>query len=528
MTSLVHWWFLFITVTRHPNLIVVTPNLITTMSKTINLRKASIIELTDELINRMPTVLSYNTVLYFFNGKYYEQLDETYTGQEIYNLFLENCPEAYSPGKAKQIIDTFKFHPRIKIAKEMNNYDNLINLNNGVLNIDTKELHPHSDSYMFSAMASVDYDPDANECPTYTAFMSTLFTDDDGNTDMHTIKNLEQLGGYLIYPQIKMDKMFIFYGNGSNGKSVLIDHVLKKFFDRRFVTSLSLNAISNEESTARDELLRSMVNFSTEQKSGDIESEELKKVISGEDISIYRKYLSVVNHKPRCKIVVAGNRFMRFKDTSDGTKRRLLIFKFMNKFEPDDSKYRKAKNMGEARVFPALPKDTIINGINNELSAILNRFLAGLDALRQNHWTFVESDNNRDTFKEYIDESDYLGSWLTNTFTTEPHIDQEGKPMKMETHSVRDILSMYRDYWEFNFPEKRFDVSTKLMGRRIKDIFRIESRIVMIRLNGRMSSTSCYDINLIKDEVWEMINNSQSSNNQTPPQPQPEQPQMTF
>lgn len=465
----------------------------------INLAKASVVEATDELAVRMKNLVSYNTILYLFNGKHYEPLDQQTIGQAIYNMYLDLSPENYTPARAKSIADTLPYHPRVNRVTEMDNYDNYINLRNGVLDLNTRELIKHSPDFMFTACTNVDYDPDAITHPTFSKFMETLFTDNDGNPDRDTINNIYQLGGYLIYPKIKMEKMFIFYGTGSNGKSFLMDHVFKKFFDRKFITSLSLNAISDETDTAREQLLWSRVNFATEQKANDIESDELKKVITGEDISIYRKYLSVINHEPKCKLVVAGNRFMRFKDTSEGTRRRLMIFNFKNRFEIDPIKYKAIDSPHKHRVFMAGIKDEMIKGINNELPAILNTFLNGLDILRANNWRFVESALNREVFDEYLNESDYLGSWLVETFERD-----NGGNMK-----VQDVMEMYRDWWSYNFPEKKFDISSKLMGRRIRDLFLVEPRRLNINLNGKMSTTSVYSIK-IKDEdqdLWNMAFN---------------------
>jgi phage/plasmid-associated DNA primase len=300
--------------------------------------------------------------------------------------------------------------------------------------------------------------------------------------------------------------MFIFFGTGSNGKSIIIEHIYKKFFDKKFMSSMSLNALSKEDNAARKQLLTARVNFATEQKaSSDIESDELKKIINGEDISIRRMYQDTITHAPKCKIMVAENRFARFKDTSEGTRRRLFMINFPNRFEKDPVKYKKIKNPRQYRVFPALYEEDIIKNLNNELPAILNIFLDGLEELRKNHWNIIESKNSEDIFNEYIKESDYVGSWLEENFEKDDN--------EKESLSVKEVLNKYREWWLYHFPEKKFDMSTKLLGRRIKELFRIDSHQLVVRIGeDNITTTSVYYLKTKIDETWELIHNSQPTN----------------
>lgn len=456
----------------------------------MNLAKASPIEVADELVGLFNQMIISDDILYTFNGKTYETLTDFEIGQQIYNLYVKNNPEAWSPNKSNAITIAMKYHPGIKRVAALDDYDDYINLNNGILQFSTRTLIPHSPDFYFTSIVSIDYDPspDSQMSPALNSLLDSIFTNDDHTPDIHTIDNIIQLGGYLIYPKIKMEKMFIFYGGGSNGKSLLIDYVYKLFFDRKFISSLSLNVLSNEASTARKQLLTSRVNFATEQRAGDLESEELKKVVTGEDISIERKYEDNINFKAKCKILIAGNRFIRFKDTSEGLRRRLLIFHFKNRFETNKKKYLSLVNPASKRIFPAADKDALTSALFAERSAILNMFLDGLQRLKDNNWQFYESENSEEIFNEYLEESDYLGTWLEEHFVPTPdatmHI------------GVKEIQDNYRKWWEYNFPDKKFDVSTKLMGRRIKDIFRIDSHRVNIFIDGKSTTTTVYYLSL--------------------------------
>jgi putative DNA primase/helicase len=477
----------------------------------MDLKKASAIEIADNIISEAPPIVCCGEAYYIFTGKSYELFTEKLMKRLAHDYFFKNDPSSWSPTKAQSVVTALQFNPRVALVEEMDAYEDYINLNNGVFQFSTKTLHPHSPDFHFTYVVQVDYDPAAQNAPTFMSFLDSVFTEDDGSPDCHTIDNIIQLGGYLIYPQIKMEKMFIFYGTGANGKSLLIDYVFKKFFHKSFLSSLSLNQLSNENSTSRKQLLRSRVNFCTEVKSSDaIESEELKKVITGEDISIERKYDDTIMHQPKCKLVAAGNRFMRFKDTSEGTRRRLMIFNFRNRFETSKKKFSLIRNAARKRIFMAKNKDEMVAGLQAELPAILNIFLGGLERLRDNNWRFEESPNNENVFKEYIEESDYLGTWL------ETHLEEDDEGMLR----AKDILDAYRSWWSYNFPEKKFDISTKLLGRRLKDLFRLDVQSMNIIIDGKKTTTSIYKLKFLENEIWQILDTVTSSGNQSTTQDQ--------
>ena len=454
----------------------------------MNLSKASPIEVSDAIVSELPPLVMCQNILYSFNGKEYESLTDFAIGQHIYNMYVKTNPESWSPNKSSSITQAIKYHPSIKLIDEFDNYEDYTNLNNGILRFSDRTLLPHDPGFYFTTHVAVDYipptpdNPSISSSPALTRLLDTIFTEDDGSPDVHTIDNILQLGGYLIYPKIKMEKMFIFYGGGSNGKSMLIDYAFKIFFDKKFISSLSLNVLSKEESPSRKQLMTSRVNFATEQKTTNaLESDELKKVITGEDISIMRKYEDTITFAPKCKILIAGNRFMRFHETSEGIRRRLLIFNFKNRFETNRRKYLAIANPREQRVFPAGNKDAMVEALYNERSAILNMFLDGLERLRNNNWQFIESDNSIEIFGEYLEESDYLGTWLQENF--------EPDEAKCSRFTAKEMQNSYREWWEYNFPDKKFDTSTNLISRKIRDIFRIQPEYVKIMLNNNHRST---------------------------------------
>lgn len=91
---------------------------------------------------------------------------------------------------------------------------NLINLENGILDIETLELQPHSPDYFFTNRLPVKYDPEAT-APKFRQFMTEIVIPDDSIT-------LQEFTGYFLYRSYKFQKAALLEGDGNNGKSTFV------------------------------------------------------------------------------------------------------------------------------------------------------------------------------------------------------------------------------------------------------------------------------------------------------------------
>lgn len=406
--------------------------------------------------------------LYLFNGKCYEPLDQVYIDRLIYNFYLKmELKSKFNLNRAKELIYSMKHYWEVRDL-ELDKEENLINLENGVFNLDTYELYPHSRDYQFSYTLDVSYDPTQTACPTFEKFIQGLFatggTFEEGyDYDVNEVENILRMCGYLIYPRNRIDGMFILLGEGSNGKSVLID-VIKGFFPQKYVTSLSLGTISNPDSFGRESLMRSKINICSEEKGGQIDSEELKRIISGDQISIQRKFQNGASElTPRTKIAVAVNNMPYFNDTTFGTIRRLIMFHFRNRFL-SETDYNNAYDPTKFRIFKRVDKYWLERELKKEKSAIFNQFLEGLKRLKKEDWEFVPTESSKSILEDYKIVSDVLGTWLRDNYevgTTKDFV----KSM--------DVYSEFCDFYLQNYG-KRTTHSTASLGKRIKEQFRID------------------------------------------------------
>lgn len=403
--------------------------------------------------------------LYKFNGKCYEPFTDLMMDRYIRNFYVQNnIDNKYTTSRARELKAMMKFDPGICIS-DFDEYDNLVNLNNGIYNYDTKLLFNHSKDYKFTYTLNINYNPLALDCPNFMRFLQGCFANsgnwEDGyEYDEDTVENIIRLCGYLLYPRNTIEGIFIFLGEGSNGKSVLMD-VLRMFFPSKYITNLSLNTISNEDGFQREKLIRSRINFCTEQKGGSINSEELKKVASGEGITVQRKFNEALDFKSHTKIVVSANNMPYFNDTTHGILRRLYMFSFKNRFV-NKAEFEKERDHTKRRIFMQMEKDSLMSKLISEKEAIFNLFLGGLERLREAGWQFIETKNMQEIKKEYKEGSDAIGTWLAANYDYH----KDGFLL------VDDLYNDFREWYYMNYG-KATTYSNMAVSKKIKNIYRL-------------------------------------------------------
>ncbi len=94
--------------------------------------------------------------------------------------------------------------------EDFNRPGHFVNLNNGILDLNTQQLLPHSPQLLTTIRVPVTYDPKA-KCPTVTRFLEEVLPPDNVATFL-------QLAGYCLESDYHISRAFLFTGEGANGK----------------------------------------------------------------------------------------------------------------------------------------------------------------------------------------------------------------------------------------------------------------------------------------------------------------------
>lgn len=221
---------------------------------------------------------------------------------------------------------------------------NLINMKNGYFNIDTGEFKEHSPDVVFFEKIPIEYDPGA-ECRKIPEFLKQVLIPEGKEPDqegLEKVKTIFELFGYCLYREYIIHKAFCFVGEGSNGKSTVIN-LLKNFLGPENVSSRTLQDLEFDR-FAKANLFGKLANLHTELPAQALKSTVVFKALTGGDtITREKKFQGAQTFVNYSKQVFATNQFPRTEDDTEAFWRRWTVFSFPNKFqgEKDNKKILK-------------------------------------------------------------------------------------------------------------------------------------------------------------------------------------------
>jgi putative DNA primase/helicase len=281
-----------------------------------------------------------------------------------------------------------------EVLVDTNDFDTdnyLLNCQNGLLDLRTGDLIPHSADQMLLKVAGTTYEPGA-QCPQWLEFLKKVM-----NGDAETILFLQKAVGYSLCGDISEQCLFFLYGDGGNGKStfltaisrVLGDYslktVAKTFYDRR-----SSGGANND--IAR--LFGARLVTSSEMTDYRLDEGLIKDITGGDKITARYLYREYFEFHPKLKLWMYGNEKPDFRGTDYGIWRRLKMVPFTVRISEEE-------------------KDPqLLEKLTDELPGILNWALEGFrewkaNGLGESKAVLSATQDHRaesDTLQTFIDE----------------------------------------------------------------------------------------------------------------------------
>lgn len=149
----------------------------------------------------------------------------------------------------------------------------IINVKNGLYNINTRKLDPHTTEFLSTQQIPVDYDPTA-KCQIISKFLLDILPFAD-------VVLVLQMFGYLLIPNRDIQKAFMFTGGGSNGKGTLT-RLLIRFIGSTNCSRVSLQNL-NTDKFAASNLYGKLANICPDLASEGISEDAVFKAITGKD-----------------------------------------------------------------------------------------------------------------------------------------------------------------------------------------------------------------------------------------------------
>lgn len=296
----------------------------------------------------VPTILARYLASYLYpmvhtTGLLYRYIEGVWTGETETFLTQVICAVMKDRAQADMVTNTVKLLKGI-INKEEKMWPeelNMINVANGMLDIQTMELLPHNPDYGSRTQLPVNYKPDAFS-QRWHDFLKEIFPEDE-NYEKRGL--LQQFFGYVLLRDCRYHKALFLYGTGANGKTTVLD-VLQAMVGRDNTSSLSLADLTQR---FKAQFLRGkLINLATETNTRDpLATELLKAVISGDPITAEQKYGEQFQFRPFAKFITAMNDAPVIPDKSYGLSRRLIVLNFERRFTDEEIKPRMAQYLIE-------------------------------------------------------------------------------------------------------------------------------------------------------------------------------------
>lgn len=386
--------------------------------------------------------------LYRFSDGCYRQRGDAFVKAQVKRI----CVEQSLAWSSLLAIETIRFiQADAPMLWERPPLD-VVNVANGLLRIRDRKLLPHSPDHLSPIQLPISYDPEAC-CPAIDRFVSEVFPRD-------AIDLAYEVPGWLMLPDISIQKAVLLAGDGANGKSTFCN-LLSKFLGTGNTAAISLHKLEGNK-FAIGRLVGKLANICP-----DLPSEHLagtsvfKALVGGDMMGAEHKYGDHFEFQPFCRLLFSANHLPRSSDSSHGFFRRWLVVPFDRQFSEAE----------------AIPRDELDARLTapEELSGLLNRALDALDRIRGQKG-FSESETCKAASQDFRQTTDPLAVWLERSTILDPG-------MFVPKAALRDAYNMAAE------KAGRPILGNKAFGSAVKRAFP-SVQDSQRKVNGRL--TECY------------------------------------
>ena len=349
--------------------------------------------------------------------------------------------------------------PRVDRCQE----PNLIAVNNGIFDYDTKQLLPFSPDYVFLSKSRINYNPNATNV--------VIHNDEDGtdwdveswmselSDDPEIVNVLWEILGAIVRPHVSWNKSAWFYSeSGNNGKGTLCELMRALCGDGSYA-SIPLSEMSKD--FALEPLIRATAIIVDENDVGTYidKAANLKAIVTNDVIQINRKFKTPIAYKFKGFMVQCLNEMPRVRDKSDSFFRRQIFVPFTKCFTGKERKYIKhdylhRQNVLEYVLHRVLHMDYYELTIPDACIEALNDYKEYNDPIRQ----FVEDVINNTTWDllpfQFL--FDIYQQWFKKNVPS-------GTPQSKSTFT-NDLINVMNTNTEWSCTKKKIRPSNRMIA----------------------------------------------------------------
>tara|TARA_R100001198_G_scaffold4688_1_gene2459 strand:- start:2215 stop:4488 length:2274 start_codon:yes stop_codon:yes gene_type:complete len=321
--------------------------------------------------------------------------------------------------KIKAMTTLAESHP--SIVSSVNDLDKhlyLFNAANTTLDLIEQEAIDPDPTHRLTQVSRMKYNPEAT-CPYWEEFLSQILP------DKKVVRHLQKYLGLSLTGDMTAEAIFILFGDGANGKSLLLEALAYLMGDylsnapaHTFLSSSRNESIRNDLAMLRSSRL---VTVSETNKGSTLDESVIKRTVSGDLETARFLHKEFFQFRPKYKILLATNNKPEISGATHGTWRRLHLIEFGVKF-------------GTPGHPVAGKKDEIIAKLKSESSGVLNWMIKGFQMYREEG--LIQPDAVDNATRSYREEQDPLLEFISSSCVVDDIL----------SISVTDLREAYNAY----------------------------------------------------------------------------------
>ena len=325
---------------------------------------------------------------------------------------------------------------------DMDAMEEFIAVENGLVNLKTRDLVPNAPDALMVKYCNVRYDPSA-DCPTWRKCVSTWFGSEE------VAWYMQKVLGKMLAGRPDEEAFYLLIGDGANGKSSFLETISEVMggYSKTVIGRKGTPASGHRADIVRLQGARFV--YCSETGSGEsFRAADLKRISGGDKISARGAYAAEVKEFPaRFTLFIATNFAPNMQGADNAMRRRIRLIDFPHDFE-NDPKYRAMRIKGLSRVLKA------------ERSGIFNWLLEGREGELKEGLAVPKS--VQDASNAYVDSHDLVTQWFDERC-------EIGRPEKENDPSTKDLFESYCQWLE-SMNEPTSDARPRTLTERLKKL----------------------------------------------------------